>query len=49
MVNGLDSIAVDLGHVCGYSVIVVAPYELTETELIIGKMFTTKGKGVIFK
>jgi hypothetical protein len=49
MVNGSDSIAVDLDHVSGYSVIVVVPYELTETELIIGKMFTTKGKGVIFK
>jgi len=49
MVNGSDSIAVDLDHVSGYSVIVVVPYELTETELIIGKIFTTKGEGVIFK
>lgn len=47
--NGLDSIAVDLDHVSGYSVIVVVPYKLTETELIIGKMFTTKGNNIIFK
>ena len=48
MVNGSDSIAVDLDHVSGYSVIVVVPYELTKTELIIGKMFTVKGKNSIF-
>ncbi|CAM3960773.1 hypothetical protein SHAQ108633_05050 [Shewanella aquimarina] len=49
VVNGSDSIAVDLDHVSGYSVTVVVPYELTETELIIGQMFTVKGKRLIFK
>ena len=48
VVNGSDSIAVDLDHVSGYSVTVIVPYELTETELIIGKMFTLKGKRLIF-
>ena len=48
MVNGSDSIAVDLDHVSGYSVTVVVPYKLTETELTIGKMFTVKGKNLIF-
>jgi hypothetical protein len=48
-VKGTDSIAVDLDHVNGYSVTVIVPYELTETELLIGEMFTLKGKNAIFK
>ena len=47
-VKGSDSIAVDLDHVSGYSVTVIVPYELTESELIIGEIFTMKGKGLIF-
>lgn len=48
MVNGSDSIAIDLDHVSGYSVTVIVPYELVEAELIIGKMFSVKGKNTIF-
>jgi hypothetical protein len=48
-VKGSDSIAVDLDHVSGYSVTVIVPYELTEAELLIGEMFTMKGKNAIFK
>ena len=47
-VQGSDSIAVDLDHVSGYSVTVIVPYELTESELIIGEIFAMKGESAIF-
>jgi len=48
-IEGSDAIAVDLDHVSGYSVSVFVPYELTDNELVIGEMFTLKGKNQIFK
>ncbi len=48
IVKGSDSIAVDLDHVSGYSATVIVPYELTESKLHIGEIFTMKGKNAVF-
>ncbi len=47
-IKGSDAIAVDLDHVAGYSVTVIVPYELIDSELVTGEFFTMKGKSEIF-
>ena len=43
-----DSVAVDLDHVAGESLVVFFPYEVSGAELTVGEAFAQSGAGAVF-